>query len=127
VRRGYDPVSIDEAILKLKEERAIDDQRVAGAIAHAQATLKRRGRIRIRRQLEAAGIKSETAEAALDALFSEIDETSLLETALARRLRSGQGVTNEAHFARLYRYLTSRGFEAELVLQVLRRRRADVR
>src|SRR5689334_253145 len=55
-RRGYAEADVDEAIGKLKEERAIDDARVAEAIARTETSLKRRGRLRVKRQIQSAGV-----------------------------------------------------------------------
>jgi regulatory protein len=127
-RRGFEPDSIDDAVNRLKSERAIDDQRVAMAIAHSETAVKRRGKIRVQRQIEAAGIAPATARTAVNQQFGEIDEPALLEAALARRLRPGQPVSGDAEFARLYRYLLGQGFEPDAVVRLLsRRRRADVR
>ena len=48
-RRGHDPESIDAAVARLKGERAIDDARVAEAIARTETAAKRRGRLRVSR------------------------------------------------------------------------------
>ena len=48
-RREHDPDAIDAAVHRLREERAIDDARVAGSIARTETAIKRRGRLRVRR------------------------------------------------------------------------------
>ena len=55
-RRGHALDEIDSAIERLKSERAIDDARVAGAIARTETSLKRRGRLRVAQELARAGI-----------------------------------------------------------------------
>lgn len=120
-RRGYGPVDIDEAIDRLKSERAIDDTRVAEAIARSQTSLKRRGKLRVRREIEAAGIASPTASRTVNDLFAEIDEAALLESALAKRLRGRERVADRRELQRLYRYLISQGFEADRVSARLRK------
>jgi regulatory protein len=127
-RRGFEPDVIEEAVSLLKSERAIDDERVAMAIAHSETSVKRRGKVRVQRQIEAAGIAPATARTAVDREFGEIDEPALLEAALARRLRPGQVVADDGEFARLYRYLLGQGFEPDAVVRLLAsRRRANVR
>ncbi len=73
-RRGHEPESIDAAVERLKSERAIDDVRVAEAIARTETTVKRRGRLRVRRQIEHAGIAPATARRAVDEIFEDIDD-----------------------------------------------------
>jgi len=118
-RRGHEPESIDRAVERLKHERAIDDVRVAEAIARTETTLKRRGRLRVRRQIEHAGIAPPTARRAIEAVFSEIDDQALLEAALAKRLRDRTRIADDREFQKLYRYLIAQGFEADSVMRTL--------
>jgi len=120
-RRGHAATDIDDAIDRLKSERAIDDARVAEAIARSQTSLKRRGKLRVRREIEAAGIASPTAARTVNDLFAEVDEAALLERALAKRLRGRERVTDQRELQRLYRYLISQGFEADRVSARLRK------
>jgi SOS response regulatory protein OraA/RecX len=122
-RTGCDPVAIDEAVARLKAEGSLDDDRAALAIARREAGLRRRGPHRVRHAIAEAGISAAAAERALEVVFGEIDAEALLERALARRLRPGERIRDDRHFARLYRYLTAQGFDADAVMAVLRRRR----
>src|SRR5438067_2483232 len=87
-RRQYPDAEIESAVVRLREERALDDERVAAAIARTQTSIKRRGESRVRRQIEQAGIPSDTARRAARTVFESIDADALLERALARRLRT---------------------------------------
>src|SRR4051794_26411327 len=87
VRKGHGADDIDVAIHRLREERAIDDTRVAEAIARTATAIKRRGKLRVRREIEHAGIAPTVAREALDAVFDGIDADELLQSALSRRLR----------------------------------------
>jgi regulatory protein len=119
-RRGHSDSDIDDAIARLKAERAVDDERVAAAIARTETAVKRRGKLRVKRQIASAGIASSTAKRALDETFADIDEDALLEGALARRLR-GRDTVTRLELQRLYRYLIGQGFEPDRVSQRLRR------
>lgn len=118
-RHGYEPESIDAALERLKKERAIDDARVAEAIARTETGVKRRGRLRVRRQIEQAGIAAPTARRAVDDVFSGIDDHALIEAALARRLRGHTAIADDREFRRLYRYLLAQGFDADSVMKTL--------
>src|SRR4051812_15236799 len=50
-RKGHEPDAIDEAVERLRMERAIDDARVAEAIAHTETAVRGRGRLRVRQQI----------------------------------------------------------------------------
>jgi regulatory protein len=123
-RRSHDRDAVDQAVARLKEERAIDDARTAGAIARTETSIKRRGKFRVQRKIESAGIASATAKQAVDEVFATIDDRALIEAALARRLRGRDLVKDEVEFARLYRYLIGQGFEADRVVRILESHRS---
>jgi regulatory protein len=122
-RRGHEAGDIDAAVARLKADRSLDDERVAGAIARTETSIRRRGKLRVRRQIQAAGIDPETAKRVLDAVFEEIDADALLDAALARRLPADRPIADDREFQRLFRYLMSQGFDADRVAATLRRRR----
>jgi regulatory protein len=121
-RRGHATDLIDDAVARLRGERAIDDARTAAAIARTEVSLKRRGKSRVRRRIESAGISSAGAKQAVEELFEDVDENALLEASLARRLRGSERVEDDRQFQRLYRYLTGQGFESDRVIQALKAR-----
>ena len=103
-RKGHDRDAIDEAIARLREERAIDDARVAEAIARSETSVRRRGRLRVRMQIERAGVAKATAKRAVDEVFETIDDAALLEASLRKRLRNREAIADDREFQRLYRY-----------------------
>jgi len=122
-RKGHEPEAIDEAVTRLREERAIDDARVAEAIARTETAVKRRGKLRVRMQIERAGIGRETAKRAVDEVFDAIDDDALIEASLKKRLRGRDTIADDREFQRLYRYLVGQGFESDRVLKALKMRR----
>jgi regulatory protein len=122
-RKQFDGDAIEAAIARLKEERALDDVRVAEAIARTQTAIKKRGRVRVRQHLQQAGISGSTARQVLDEVFSGLDGEALIGAALDRRLRAGRLIADDQEFARLYRYLLAQGFDADAVREALSRRR----
>ncbi len=121
-RRRHDEEAIDSAVARLKADRSLDDERVAGAIARSETGLKKRGRYRVTRQIEAAGIAPSIARRVVEETFAAIDANSLLTDALARRLRGRTRIEDEREFSRLYRYLVAQGFEPDRVLAMLRKK-----
>ena len=122
-RKAYEPDEIDEAVTRLREERAINDQRVAEAIARMETGIRKRGKVRVRMQLERAGIAKETAKQAIDSVFEGIDDEALIEASLRKRLRGRDTIADDREFQRLFRYLVGQGFESDRVMQALRARR----
>ena len=123
-RRGHEPESIDTVIARLKADRSIDDARVAEVIARSETSLRKRGPHRVRRRIEAAGIASATAKAAVDAAFRDIDDGALMAAALDKRLRGRTTIADEREFQRLYRFMIGQGFDSDRVLALLRTRKA---
>jgi regulatory protein len=119
-RKAYPPEDIDEAVARLREERAINDQRVAEAITRMETGIRKRGKVRVRMQLERAGIAKETAKQAIDAVFDGIDDEALIEASLRKRLRGRETIADDREFARLFRYLIGQGFESDRVMKALK-------
>ena len=126
-RKEHDTEAIDEAVARLKAERAIDDARTAAAIARTETSVKRHGRLRVTQAIAKAGIGRSTARRALDEVFETIDDGALIEAALAKRLRGREKIADDKEFARLYRYLVGQGFESDRVMKTLEARRRSRR
>jgi regulatory protein len=126
-RRQHDPDDIDTAVARLKADRSLDDERVAGAIARTETGLKKRGQPRVRRTIEAAGIAPAIARRAAEEVFEGIDADTLLASALDKRLRGRVRLADDREFRRLYRHLVGQGFAPDRVLALLEthRRKPD--
>ena len=122
-RRGYDDQAIDDAIQRLTSDRSLDDARAARAMAHTETTLRKRGRLRVTRRLQAAGIDPAVAQRATQEVFQTIDADALLDAALQKRLRGRERIADEREFQRLYRYLIGQGFESDRIVALLKRHR----
>jgi regulatory protein len=122
-RKAHDADAIDAAITRLRDERAIDDARVAEAIARTETSIRRRGKLRVRLQIERAGIAKAIAKQAVDAVFDAIDDDALIEASLKKRLRGRDTIADDREYQRLYRYLAGQGFESDRILRALTARR----
>jgi regulatory protein len=120
-RRGHDPDAIDDVVARLKANGSLDDARVAGIIARAETGIRKRGQLRVRRRIEAAGISRGLAQRAVDETFRDLDENALMAAALDRRLRGRTTIADDREFQRLYRFMVGQGFEPDRVLSLLRR------
>ena len=130
-RREFASGVIDEAIERLQAVRALDDRRTALACARTEANVKRHGRLRALRAVEALGIDRGLAREAVAEVFGDVDEDALIAQALDRKLRhpparkasAKPAVPVEAAVVRrLYRYLLSQGFDAGRVNAAIRSR-----
>jgi regulatory protein len=125
-RKAYDKGEIDEAVARLKRERAIDDRRTALACARTEVRVKQRGRLRVQRQVEALGIARTVAREAVNEVFGELDEGHVLEQALDKRLRRGS-LADRAAADRIRRYLLVQGFDPGHIAAALRTRTKHAR
>ena len=119
-RKEYGQDEIDDAVTRLRQERAINDVRVAEAIARMETGIRKRGKVRVRIQLERAGIAKDTAKQAIDGVFEEIDDDALIEASLRKRLRGQDTIADDRQFQRLFRYLLGQGFESDRVMKTLK-------
>jgi regulatory protein len=121
-RLGFETTTVEETVARLRRAGIVDDARVAAAAARTEALVKRRGRLRVGRRLEAIGIPEDVAAQAVDGVFEGVDETKLVAEALSRRLRGPRaGMVDAAQKRRLYQQLIRQGFSPAVVVAELRR------
>jgi regulatory protein len=119
-RREFESGEIDAAVARLQRERALDDRRTALACARTEAHVKRHGRLRAVRAVEALGIERELARTAVAEVFREVDEDAVIRQVLERRLRHGASLDDPATLRRMQRYLLAQGFDAGAIHVALR-------
>ena len=122
-RKDHQPDDIDAAITRLREERAINDARVAETIARTETSIHRRGKLRVRMQIERAGIAKEIARRAVDEVFDHIEDEAYIEASLKKRLRGRETIADDRELQRLFRYLVGQGFESDRIMRALTARR----
>ena len=120
-RRQYPDDVIATAVAALVASGLLDDGRAARARARHDVSIKRQGRGRVLRQVQALGVDNDTARAAVAAAFEDVDEDRLLADALARRLRGQPMPPDRKAQGRLYGWLVRQGFDASKVAALFRR------
>ena len=120
-RRKFDQDDIDDTIARLKADGTLNDRRVALATARLESTIRHRGRARVLQKIRQLGIEGATAESVVTEVFADVDETAILDRALARRLR-GQSPKDldEKGRAKIVRALVGQGFSIEAILKRMR-------
>jgi regulatory protein len=119
-RHSQDNKFIGPVIAHLREQGYLDDARYALDYARQHAQIRRQGRFRIARELRTRGVPDRHIDAALDAVFAETDESSLVRMRLKRRLAHIRGPLDERKIASLYRTFLRAGFSAEMIRGELR-------
>jgi regulatory protein len=119
-RRATTKDLIAPVLARLKEQKYLDDARYALDFVRLRAQSRRQGRFRIARELRAHGVPDRHVEAALDSIFAETDESSLIRARLKRRLARLRGPLDERTLASLYRSLLAAGFSSDAIRTELR-------
>ena len=121
-RKGWTDSAIEPAIERLVAAGTLDDARVALACARTRSGVKRQGRDRVLREIQALGVSRDIAHAAVDEVFGALNEADLLRAALDKRLRPRMVVSDPAVQRRLYAALVRQGFDQRAVSLAIRER-----
>lgn len=113
-----DEADVRKIILKLQEEKFLDDRRYAGIYVRDKFRLNQWGKIKIKAMLRQKGINEVVIGEALD----QIDEESYTRVCSALIHQKASSLSETDTFTRkgkLFRYASGRGFESELIHRIL--------
>ena len=119
---------VDPLLARLKEYGYLDDKRFAESFAAGKLENSGLGRTRVLQELRGKRVAPALAENAVQRVYSETDETELIETYVRRRYRSvdREGLFREnKDLASAYGRLRRAGFSSGNVVRVLKRFAAD--
>ena len=126
--KDYDLETIEATITRLRDEQWLDDQRFAGAFVRTRAG-KRQGRLRILRELQAAGVDGDTAASAVAENLDSERESDAMRELCARRARilvrrhGPDYLTTDEGRKKLAGYLLNQGYDAGLVYEAVKETR----
>jgi regulatory protein len=120
-RRAEEKDAVSAVIARLREHNYLDDARFARDYARLHAQSRRQGRFRIIRELRARGVPDRHIEAAIESVFAETDEASLVRQRVQRKLASRRGPLDQKKLASLCRSLMAAGFSADVIRAEVRR------
>jgi regulatory protein len=118
---------IEDCIRRLKELGYINDGRFAQGYASHRVALKPLGRSRLSRELAIRKVSRNNIDAALDLVFDEMPEETLIDRAIQRRIRTRGKPADRAAEKRMFDHLARLGFEFDLINQKLRTLRRDIK
>jgi regulatory protein len=116
LERGFTEAEVEPVVGALVADRTVDDTRTAEAHVRRASRVKGRGRLRIRRELEARGIDRETVQAALSQI-SAADDVEAIRRFLDRKRLPARPSRRDRQ--RLFQQLVRRGFRPEAISQAL--------
>lgn len=111
---------IDTTIDRLRREKWLDDARYAAAYVRTRIR-KGIGLLRIKRELIAAGVESDTVAKALDESLRDHDERAAALVSAKKRLAVLRRRDNDASIRqKLVAYLFRQGYDSSLAIDVVR-------
>jgi regulatory protein len=114
-RAGHGEGEVEQAVARLKDQRALDDGRFAEAFSRSRLRHGGLGSNRIRAELGQRGVLRSVAEKGLREALREVPEAEALD-AQARRYWRQRGKDEPARRVRkLWAFLLRRGYPADLV------------
>jgi regulatory protein len=118
--KEFDGGTIDATIGKLRREKWLDDERFAASFVRAR-TRKGLGKLRVQRELAAAGVDRETIARALDTSVPDHDERAAALSAARKRLAILNRRRDDPRIReKLVAYLFRQGYDSSLALGVVR-------
>lgn len=117
--REFGSEEIDQALDSLSAESLVDDRRAAAAYVRTATRVKNRGRLRIRRELEARGVDRAVIRELLADMAPD-DETAAVDRLLRRRNLPAR--LNVADRRRVFQQLLRRGFTPDVIAKALKSR-----
>ena len=108
----------NDIIMRLKQERYLDNERYAHAYCRDKLRFNGWGRIKIAFMLKGKGIEQEF----IDAAIAEIDEEqyiTILNEALEAKTKTLNGKDPQQARAALLRFAASRGFESSVIFPAI--------
>lgn len=108
------PADAEEIIESLTARRFVDDSRFARAFVRDKYRFARWGRIKIRLQLRAKGVDSDTVAEALELIDSK-EYSRILARQLVARMRRSPNVQDPAERQKIFRTMIAKGYEPSLI------------
>lgn len=115
-----DEESVDAVIAKLSEYGYLNDERFAFGFASFRVRQRPIGRQRLARDLKTRKVERETADAALDLVYSETSEEELIARAIEKRTRLRGRPSTRQEMKSLYDHLLRLGFSYHLIIRKVR-------
>jgi regulatory protein len=125
-RKGWAEASLIEiCINRLKELGYVNDDLFAHSYANYRVNSKPVGRARLARELAFRKVPRDSIDGALDLVFEEVAEETLIDRAISRRIRSHGRPADRAAAKRMFDHLARLGFEYDLIARKLRALKAE--
>jgi regulatory protein len=119
-KRDLDEETLKRVLKRLEELGYLDDRRFASAYASSRISARPLGAARIRNDLRRRKVSEEHTEMALNEAFAETSEESLIDRAIAKRIRVRGLPATRGESQKLLAHLIRQGFSLDLALRKIR-------
>ena len=103
----------------LEDHDYINDPRFALQFGRSRIENKKVGKLRLERELKAKGLESATISGALNSLYEEFDERKIAMVCAKKKLEASSSNDIKKERGRLAKFLERKGFDSNLVYQVV--------
>jgi regulatory protein len=110
---------VEDCIRRLKELGYVNDALFALSYANYRVSSKPLGRARLARELALKKVPRAKVDEALDLVFAEAPEETLIDRAIAKRMRTHGRPADRAAAKRMFDHLARLGFEYDLIVKKL--------
>ncbi len=110
---------VEAVILKLKEQKYLNDTQYAAAYSSYRKENEKFGRMRVIADLKAKGVHSDVIDKTVGEAYAGADEESLARDYLRRK--NLKKPADERQAARIFRSLVRAGFTSRTILKILKR------
>jgi regulatory protein len=124
-KRGAEAGLVEDCIRRLKELGYVNDDLYAHSYASYRVSSKPLGRARLAHELAVKKVSRDSIDQALDLVFGEVQEESLIDRAIVRRIRTHGRPADRAATKRMFDHLARLGFEYDLIVRKLRALKAE--
>jgi regulatory protein len=116
-KRKVSPLEFEKIFKILREQNLINDFSFADWWIEQRETFRPKGKIALKMELRQKGIAGEIIESAL----SRIDEESLAQKALAKKIETYRKLPQEEFFRKVSQFLSYRGFSWQTIEKVAKK------
>jgi regulatory protein len=117
---------VEDCISRLKELGYLNDDLFAHNYASNRVSSKPLGRARLARELTVKKVSKKSIDEALNSVFGEVPEETLIDRAIGRRIRTHGRPADRAAAKRMFDHLARLGFEYDLIVRKLRALKAEI-
>jgi regulatory protein len=115
---GFDQEDRDRLLADLISNNFLSEERYAEAFVSGKFNIKKWGRIKIRQQLKQKRISDYSINKGLS-LIDDDRYIEQIENLCVQKMRSMKSVSSYADKVKVYRFLSSKGYETELIRDIV--------